>query len=978
LIDDRNPSRSARSIRSCSGRLLFTLLLAATFALATPAQERLSRLINDKHGLPAATVNDLAQDGEGLLWLATNAGLVRYDGIELRNHAPEVFAAGVREVTVGPRGAIRVIESSREALYVVTSTGVVPVVGPDSEPLQDVRRTAVSADGLLWATTPDGLLVRDTVGDWSTIPTEAFGGAAPKVIVPGLSGSMYASVGGSVWRLPPDRPPLQLFTVEPTSAGTVESILPRADGSVLAITFGNPSGVFRWRDGELETLVTSPSRGIDLVERGDTVWAAFANELMALRPGAPPEVLGEAAGINSALALLVDHEESLWVASFVGLRHFPEPETMTYAGPHGLPSAHARFLASAEQRIWVATWQGIGFLDRSVHPSASTLAAYYSSQPVCTDRWDRLWFVAGTTSDVPGTPALVEHDRGSSRHHGEHGAYHPFDCSPALDGTLWLLRGTEILRTRREGGAPDSVTVFPEEWPYTTRLAQCGDGRLYIAHQQAVCAADAEWKWHCDPLPPSGTIRDLTCTASGEIWVTTSGAGVLRRTSSGWNPVLESSSQSLRHAVSATPSPRGGMWIAGNGFILRVVEGQQGWSIRERLSSWNGTPLNGAGSVLEEEDGTVWLASTAGVTRVPASARGTVLRPPPVVLVRVNVDGNHLDVDGATELRYGHHRIELSFAALSYRDPQRIRYRMRLGPDEPWIESRQPTFRFVDLRPGDYQAEVAASLDGENWTADSARFTLTVHRPWFLQFWAWVALAATAAALLYGVHRLRVVHLVRLERQRTRIAMDLHDEMGSGLGSIGILAGLAADDAVPPASRAEMARKIALSADELGGALQDIIWSLGSDAAKLGELAARLADRGEQLFAADGDRFRTDFPEAWPARRLSLPVRRNALLVGLEALHNASRHAEADRVVLGLAPAGARWRLWVEDNGRGIDADGRTESEGMGLGLTAMRRRAEQIGAELVVTSGQEKGTCVELHFDLHAEDRRIRGRRRS
>jgi len=658
LIDGRSPARNRRSFRRCSERALLILLLGVVFAFHTPAQERLSRLINDKHGLPAATVNDLAQDGAGFLWLATNAGLVRYDGIEIRNHAPQVFAAGAREVTVGPRGAIRVIENSRGALYVVTRAGVEPVPGPDGEPLEDVRQTAVSAAGLLWATTPDGLLVRDTVGAWSTIPPEAFGGRAPKVVVPGLSGSMYASVGGSVWRLPPDRPPRRLFAVEPTSAGIVESILPRPDGSVLAITFGNPSGVFRWHDGELEKIATSPSRGIDLIARGETVWAAFANELMALRPGALPEVLGEAAGINSALALLVDHEESLWVASFVGLRHFPEPETVTYSGPHGLPSAHARFLAATERRIWVSTWQGIGFLDRASHPAASTVPGYYSSQPICTDRWNRTWFVAGETSEIRGAPMLVEHDGGGFDHHGEDGAYSPFDCSPAGDGTLWLLRGTQILRTRREGGAPQPVTRLPEEWPYTTRLAQCGDGRLHVAHEQAVCVADAEWRWNCDPLPPSGTIRDLTCTASGEIWVTTSGAGVLRRTPAGWTPVLESISQSLRHAASATPSPQGGMWIAGNGFILRVVETQQGWSVRERLSSWNGTLLNGAGFVLEEETGIVWLASTAGVTRVPASARRTALRPPPVVLVGVDVDGKRVDVDGATE-RGRRHRAAL-------------------------------------------------------------------------------------------------------------------------------------------------------------------------------------------------------------------------------------------------------------------------------------------------------------------------------
>jgi signal transduction histidine kinase len=191
-----------------------------------------------------------------------------------------------------------------------------------------------------------------------------------------------------------------------------------------------------------------------------------------------------------------------------------------------------------------------------------------------------------------------------------------------------------------------------------------------------------------------------------------------------------------------------------------------------------------------------------------------------------------------------------------------------------------------------------------------------------------------------------------------------------------------ADGAAPERDR-RLAHEIARTSAQLGEALGDIVWALDARAGRLEELAARLAEHGNRLCAADdGPEFVADLPAEWSAPLLPLPVRRNVLAVGLEALHNASRHSGATRVRLGLRPAGdGRWELAVEDDGRGIangngagaPRDGepaattgtRGTSPGSGRGLPGMRRRAEEIGAELTVGNGAGRGTVVRLRFPV-------------
>jgi signal transduction histidine kinase len=181
---------------------------------------------------------------------------------------------------------------------------------------------------------------------------------------------------------------------------------------------------------------------------------------------------------------------------------------------------------------------------------------------------------------------------------------------------------------------------------------------------------------------------------------------------------------------------------------------------------------------------------------------------------------------------------------------------------------------------------------------------------------------------------------------------------------VGILSSVLAADSLTAAERRQTAGDISSAAEELGNALSDIVWSLDPQAATLEELATRLAEHGERLSARGDVEFSSRFPGAWPDDRLDVSLRREVLLVGLEALHNAVRHASAREVVLTLEPDGGHWTLSIRDNGVGFDPLMSNNAK-QGHGLPGMRRRAEEIGARLSVHSAPGAGTTVTLRFDL-------------
>jgi signal transduction histidine kinase len=269
-----------------------------------------------------------------------------------------------------------------------------------------------------------------------------------------------------------------------------------------------------------------------------------------------------------------------------------------------------------------------------------------------------------------------------------------------------------------------------------------------------------------------------------------------------------------------------------------------------------------------------------------------------------------------------------------------------------------PLLQFAALEPGDYRAEMAASLDGEHWSSPPATLAFGVLPPWYRTWWARLLMVAVGLAFAIWMYRLRVAALLRVERERTRIAMDLHDELGTGLGSIGMLAGVAAREGLDAGEQRRLVREIANVSSLLGSGLRSLVWSLRSGRAGLTELGAQIADHARRLFPEDQPRLYVQLPSDAPNTPLAAELRRHVLLLALETLHNIARHARAQNVVLALtADTHGGFCLRVEDDGLGFDP----ESTSAGSGLESIRRRAAAIRAKLDIASAPGTGTRITL-----------------
>lgn len=452
------------------------------------------------------------------------------------------------------------------------------------------------------------------------------------------------------------------------------------------------------------------------------------------------------------------------------------------------------------------------------------------------------------------------------------------------------------------------------------------------------------------------------------MWASTVDSGVWRFRERRWEPIPAAAALNSNWTTSLRPSPAGGVWIVGEANFLRVrerLDHEDGWEVLERIGAWQGLPTSGVFDVLEEPDGTLWAATNMSLVRIAPSARRAQPAPPSVVLVDAASDGEPLDLARGTPLQlpYSRNRLELRFAALSYRDPSLIRYRTRLGPDERWsAPTNRPFLRFADLPAKRYRVQVEASLDGTRWSSAPAEVTFEVLPAWYATWWARGLASLLVAAVLLVVYRLRVAALLKLERQRMRIAMDLHDEVGSGLGSIGVLAGLLERPGLPAAQRQELTTRIAGVARELSQSLGDIVWSLRAGSGSLESLWLKLLDRARPLFASGRPEFQATAPDPIPPAALPLATRRNVSLMATEALYNAARHASAEHVTMSLAAEGAVWVLEIMDDGHGLPVELPSPTR-RGLGLEAMRIRAQEIGASIRWETPEGGGTRVVIRF---------------
>ena len=275
---------------------------------------------------------------------------------------------------------------------------------------------------------------------------------------------------------------------------------------------------------------------------------------------------------------------------------------------------------------------------------------------------------------------------------------------------------------------------------------------------------------------------------------------------------------------------------------------------------------------------------------------------------------------------------------------------------------------------------------GNGWTFSEMAVATSFDDFVVVRFWqTWWFITLAAAGVLVGVsttvrvmerrkYRLqlqRAEQASALERERARIAQDLHDDLGSSLTRITLLSGLLRADKHHPGLVETHAEKLIQSADQTVRALEEIVWAVRPRSDSLQSLVDYIAHFATELFEGTPTRCRLDLPHDLPARPLPPEVRHNIFLIVKEALTNALKHAAAKEVTVQAKVTAEVLEINIQDNGKGLALPA-PKVEGKRHGLENMRQRAETVGGSVSWESARGKGTCI--RFTVPLPDRRAGG----
>jgi signal transduction histidine kinase len=365
-----------------------------------------------------------------------------------------------------------------------------------------------------------------------------------------------------------------------------------------------------------------------------------------------------------------------------------------------------------------------------------------------------------------------------------------------------------------------------------------------------------------------------------------------------------------------------------------------------------------------------------------------------VVLENLSVDGEPGDLATAApsflasdhqegipvKLSPGKHQVDFRFTGLNFSDPERVRFKYMLeGAESTWVESGERSVSYRNVLPGDYHFRVRAqNSDGLSSEAEASVELIIPPHIWETKWFRAVSVCVavlTVAGMVFWFLQTRHARELRaleqqhaLERERTRIAQDIHDDLGASLTRITMLSQSAMDKLEPVKLPATELSRIYHTARSMTDAMDEIVWAINPSHDTLDSLAAYFAEFVQEFLSPTGLKFNLDLPLVLPQWKISSEVRHNLFLAFKEALNNAVKHANATEVKVALETRERGFTLFVKDDGQGFDAAARESVvRGSGNGLTNMRRRLEELGGRCRIESRPGGGTCVYFEVDLPA-----------
>ncbi len=949
--------RLKRLFRSCLFWLATAMLLGQRAGADSPF---LVDVWGTADGLPQSSVIALTQTHDGYLWLGTLNGLVRFDG--------KAFTCFNVNNTPGLPGnrVVFLFEDSRHTLWVGTETaGLCAIQGgvvrnfPGTSAVGAVTVAYEDDSGHLWFGAKSGKLICWQGGKMDLqpdiFPAQLFY-RATHVYVPGKNGGFWQLQNGRVEKWRGERLEKDLGPV-PWGDSHVSAAVADAAGNLVVGTLG--AGLFWYQpDGSCRQVTTDDGLSLNLVlslsaDREGNLWAGTdGGGLNRLKR----KVFFSPAGLSTEVAqsISADAPGGLWVAfNSHGLAYWISNSVTS----HGIGTSSNAWtvLVDRQQQVWAGT-RGEGLF----RFSGGVFQPVFEAQKI-----GREIFV------------LYEDRAGKIWAGGENGLGN-------FDGLWWNFLS-----------ASDGLPASP-----VRALAEDTKGILWIGTER-----DGLFQWHAGKISCArAPVDDISCLLAdpdGGLWAGTSGHGLAR----------------FRHGVWTICSPlHGGLASDSIGYLLDDAAGNlwlgsyQGLMRLEKKSFAD----YAAGAVrtvscrtfltrecsagaqpaaFRQPDGKLFFPTIAGVVAVNPADLQPNTHPPPVVIESVLVDGveqktNALSANwsGSVELTPANEQLEIHFASLNFSAPKNtaagVRFQYRLEEhgqskaDPKWTDiGGERVAHIPKLLPGKYVFHVIACNEDGVWNEAGASLLVTVEPP----FWRRPAFLAVAtpgllgalAGLIYLISTAKLRRQLRaarqkelLERERSRIARDLHDQIGANLTQVALLGEMAEADKALPEEVEQHAQQISATARDTTRSLDEIVWALNSSNDTLASLANYACKYAQDYFALAGVSFRAELP-AVPSTPIPPEVRHNVFLAFKEAVNNVVKHAQATEARVKLQVDADKFILTVADNGCGL---GDLSGKQLRNGLKNMRQRLAEIHGEFEIDPGANGGTVVKLTVPLKPE----------
>lgn len=980
--------------------LLAMGLLPQDPAPARPLSQLMHTVWTPKQGGGPTAIKALAQTTDGYLWIGTNKNLVRFDGVRFVDYVPlsgdSIPEGTISRLLATKDGAIWLV-GTRESIAIRIFKGHATRFGK-SAGVESVLHLAESSQGEVVAASMYGVF--RLVGDrWEDLGKdrgiykervhEVFFDHADGLWVRGDARIAYLPPGGNTFitvasHIGPSR-------VECKFAET-------SDGTVWLADQGNSVYPLN-RPGDRPVKPTRVHVGplAMLIDRRGSLWIASGGEGL-FRVPAIDRIMGQEfdwldprlerftlsqGGLSDLpTALLEDRQGNIWVGSAGGLERFQEAafSPVVMSG-----SARPRFVqAFSDSSIWTGAYNH-PVLERIGPSGRDSVVPGFPMVSVARDRQGRLLVVDGRDRLL-----RLEGKRFRALPLKRDNARSLYSLTTDPAGNVWVYSRERGL-LRLEGDRLVQMSSLQDQANNPAILFSDRRGGIWVAQPNRVSRfANGTLTRFEKKEGIFGFVYGFVEDRDGTVWAFT-GDGLSRHTGDRFQTLVSKRQVPGGTVYSAAPDDEGYWWVAALPGILRYPPGEleraladsnyvPSYRIFDEADGMVGALVKGywAPILVKAADGKIWTASDSGLSfidprKIPAEA------PPPVSLEVMRMRGREHPIVNGAEIPPLTRDLEIDYSAVTFTDPEVIRFRYRLeGADTTWhdVGNRRRAY-YTELVPRSYRFVVSSSYGNGVWNEAGAAWTFRVLPAWFQTLWfkallvlAIAGLGGTLAAVIQR-QRHRQAEKVLKDRyeatlaERARIAQDLHDTLLQGFAGVALQL-KTVELALPeqPDVAAETITRVQRLTRESLREARERVWEMhGTD---LGDDDLPTALETVAREQSDGSGMSVRLHVSGDRRRLSRVQEDVAFRAGREAIVNALRHSGGTTVEIDVAFGPRTLALEVRDDGRGFTHAEADEARRKGhFGLTGIQERARQTGGACEITPRTGGGTVVRLTLPL-------------